>query len=263
MMNIVVCIKVVMDPEAPLSTFRVDPGAQRASWSQGVPPVLNPYDENALEAALRIKEVSPSKIIVLSLGKEVPKAVIKRALAVGADELLLLEDDEFENMDGFGTAYALAAAIKRIGEYGLILTGRMAADTNAGLVGPGIAEILGIPSITLVKRIELADGKIRAEQVLSDGYQVSEVAPPVLMTVSHELGTLRSASVQDIVAARKKPFLAWHATDLGLQLSTIARSRIVSLFIPEKKTNCKIIQGETPDELGANLAIKLRELKII
>jgi len=125
MLNIIVCAKVVLDPEAPLSTFRIDPEARRAVPSKGVPPVLNPYDENCLEAALRIKELHSSKITVISTGKDLPKAVVKKSLAVGADSLAVLEDDIFENLGGYSTAYVLAAAIKKIGDYDLILAGRM------------------------------------------------------------------------------------------------------------------------------------------
>jgi len=156
----------MFDPEAPISTFRIDPEAKRAIPAPGVPPVLNPYDENCLEAALRIKEIHPSKITVISMGKDLPKAVVKKSLAAGADELVLLEDDILENLDGYATAYALAAAIKKIEEYDLILAGRQAADTNAGQVGSGIAEILGIPSVTMAQKVELVDGKVRVERVV-------------------------------------------------------------------------------------------------
>jgi electron transfer flavoprotein beta subunit len=263
MLNIIVCIKVIMDPEAPISTFSIEPETKRAIWSTGVPPVLNPYDEYALEAALRIKELQLSKITVVSLGKDVPKTIIRKSLAVGADDIILLEDDAFENLDGFATAYVLAAAIKRIGKYDLILTGRMAADTNAGLVGSGIAEIMAIPSITVAKKIEFVDGKMRVEQVVSWGHEVFEVSLPALITVSHELGELRSASMQDIMATRKKPFITWKAEDLGIQPSAMMRSDMVRLFIPEKESECQMVEGETPEELGENLALKLREFKII
>jgi electron transfer flavoprotein beta subunit len=263
MLNIIVCVKVVIDPEAPITTFRIEPETQRAIWSEGVSPVLNPYDENALEAALRIKELHSSKITVVSMGKDVPKAVMKKSLAVGADELVILEDDAFENLDGFATAYILAAAIKRIGEYGLILMGRMAADTNAGLVGSGVAELLGIPSITVAQKIEVSGDKVRVERVVADGYEVVEVSLPCLITVSHELGELRSATIQGLMAARKQPFITWQAQDLAIEISPRRRSKAIKLFMPEKESKCQMVEGETTDELGANLALKLREFKII
>jgi electron transfer flavoprotein beta subunit len=263
MLNIIVCIKVVLDPEAPVSTFKIDPEAKRAIPAKGVPPVINPYDENSLEAALRIKDLHPSKITAISMGKDLPKAVVKKSLAAGADELILLEDDLFENLDGYSTAYILAAAIKRIGEYDLIFTGRQAADTNAGQVGSGIAEILGIPSVTVAQKVELADDRVKVERVLSDGYEVIEVPLPALITISHELGELRSIQVRELMAAQKKQVIIWQAQDLGVELSSTERSRMLQLFMPAKESRCQIVEGETSEEAGANLALKLRESKII
>jgi len=263
MLNITVCAKVVFDPEAPISTFRIDSEARRAIPIAGVPPIINPYDENCLEAALRIKEVHPSKITVISMGKDLPKAVVKKSLATGADELVVLEDDMFENLDGYATACALAAAIKKIGEYDLIFTGRLAADTNAGQVGSGIAEILGIPSVTVAQKVEIIDGKVRVERVVYDGYEVLEVPLPCLVTVSHELGELRSPSLQELMAARKKPLIVWKAQDLGVELTAMRRSKVLELFMPEKEAKCQMVDGETPEQAGANLALKLRGLKVI
>lgn len=263
MLSIIVCIKVVLDPEAPLSTFKIDPEAKRAIPAKGVPPVINPYDENSLEAALRIKDLHPSKITAISMGRDLPKAVLKKALAAGADELILLENDLFESLDGYSTAYILAAAIKRIGEYDLIFTGRQAADTNAGQVGSGIAEILGIPSVTVAQRVEFGDGKIKVERVVSDGYEVIEVPLPALITISHELGELRSIQVRELMAAQKKPVITWKAQELGVGLSPTRPSRMLRLFMPDKESRCQIVEGETSEEAGANLALKLREYKII
>jgi len=263
MLSIIVCAKVVTDPEAPISTFGIDPEARRAVWSTGVPPVVNPYDENCLEAALRVKDLHPSKITVVSLGKDLPKAVMKKSLAVGAEELVLLEDDTFEDLDSYATAHVLAAAIKKIGEYDLIFTGRLAADTNAGQVGSGLAELLAIPSVTVAKGLELVDGRVRVERVVSDGHEVVEVPLPALITVSHELGELRSASVQELIAARKKPVTIWEAQDLEVQPSMMKRSRMAKLFMPEKEVRCQMVEGKTPEEAGANLAVRLKELKLI
>jgi len=263
MLNIIVCIKVVLDPEAPVSTFKIDPEAKRAIPAKGVPPVINPYDENGLEAALRIKDLHPSKITAISMGKDLAKAVVKKSLAAGADELILLEDDLFENLDGYSTAYILATAIKRIGEYDLIFTGRQASDTNAGQVGSGIAEILGIPSVTVAQKVEFGDGKVKVERVISDGYEVIEVPLPALITISHELGELRSIQVRELMAAQKKQFIIWKAQDLGIELFSTERSRMLQLFMPDKESRCQIVEGETSEEAGANLALKLRESKII
>jgi electron transfer flavoprotein beta subunit len=259
-LNIIVCIKVVTDPEAPASTFKIDPEGHKVLPSQGVPPVLNPYDENALEAALKIKESQPSRITVISVGKTIPKAVIKKSLAVGADDLILVEDDTLEDFDGYITACILAATVKQVGSYDIILTGRMAADTNAGQVGIGMAEMLGMSYATDARKIEVKDGKARIERVKADGYEVVETALPCLIAVSHELGELRQATVKGLIEAQKQPFTAWKVSDLDVSLGAGWRVKAQRLFIPEREVNCEIIPGETPEEAGTNLAVKFKEI---
>jgi len=261
MLNIIVCAKVVMDPEAPVSTFKIDPEAKRALPGQGVPPVVNPYDENCLEAALRIKEQQPCKITVISAGKDIPKAVVKKCLAVGADDLVVLEDDMFDDIDGYTTAYLLAEAIKKMGEYDLVLTGRMAADTNAGQVGPGVAELLGIPGITVAQKIEVNAGTARVERVLADGYEAVEVPLPCLITVSHEIGELRPANVKGLMAAQKQPFTTWQARDLEIDTASVRQRKPFKLYIPEREVECEMVAGETPEEAGVNLALKLQQIR--
>jgi electron transfer flavoprotein beta subunit len=259
MLNIIVCMKVVTDPEAPTSTFKIDPDGKRVLPAQGVPPVLNPYDENALEAALKIKDSQAATITVVSSGKLIPKAVIKKSLAVGADNLILIEDEALEATDSYSTAYILAAAVKKVGPFDLVLAGRMASDTNAGQVGPITAEVLGVPLITDARKIELKDGRAQVECVKADGYDIIEATLPCLISVSHEIGELRQATVKGLMTAQKQPFTTWKLTDLGISLPA-EKCKVQRLFIPERKINCEIIPGETPEEAAANLAVKFREI---
>ena len=262
MLSIIVCIKQVLDPEAPTSTYKVDEATRRMT-QKGVPPVMSPFDENALEAALRIKRSQPSKITVLSLGWNLSRAVLRKALAAGADDLILLEDSALENLDSYATASGLAAAIKKIGIYDLILTGRQAADGNAGNVGPGIAELLGIPSISAARRVEIVDSKVVVESVTPDGYNIIEANFPALVSVSNELGELRSVPLKEIMAAQKKPITTWNSDQLGINPARLGRTRILSLFIPQYQARCEILKGATIEEMGANLALKLKENKLI
>jgi len=229
----------------------------------GAAPVLSPFDENALEAALRIKDEHGGKVTVLSMGQKLSKAVFTKSLAVGADELILLEDEIFRDADCYGTASVLATAIKKIGEYGLIFTGMQAADSNAGVVGSGIAEILGIPIVTIARRVELNNDWIRVERVVSDGYEVIEMSCPALITVSNQLGDLRSADIRALMAAQKKPILFWNAEELGIDPPLMQRVKLLKLFIPHKEPRCEIVHGETPEEAGINMALKLRETQVI
>ncbi|MFC2032026.1 electron transfer flavoprotein subunit beta/FixA family protein [Chloroflexota bacterium] len=263
MINIIVCMKQVLDPEAPTSAFQIDPEAKRAIPPKGTPPVLNPFDENALEAALKIKDAQEAQITVLSMGPNLAKPVVKKSLGVGADELVLLEDEVFEDLDSYSTALILASAIKKIGKYDLILCGREAADSDAGQVGSGIAEILRVTSITVAGKIEVSNGKVRVERVVSDGYEIIETSMPALVTASSEIGELRSATIQAIIAAQKKTFTTWKAQDLGVDLSQPQRTNMLKLFIPAREVECQLVEGESPEQAGENLAVKLKENKLI
>lgn len=265
--NMIVCCKQVPDPEAPPSLFKVDTAANKMVTASDVKPVISQYDEFALEAALRIKDKMGGKITVLSLGNKLVRDVIKKSLAVGGDELILLEDEAFEESDSWSTAYALAAAIKKIGEYDLIFCGRQSSDWDAGQVGIGIAEILGIPAVTLARKAEIADGKINIERVIPDGYEILEIAPPVVITVTSELGTLRYPALKGIMAAGKKQPIVYKPADIGLEPGQVGaagrHTEISKLFQPVKEAKCEIIEGETPEEAGVNLATRLREAKLL
>lgn len=263
MLNIVVCIKQVFDPEAPVSSFRIDPEAKRVLPPQGSPPVINPDDECALEAALRIRDAQSAKVTVISMGSHLARPVLQKSLAVGADELVLLEDNAFEDADGYTTAYTLANAIRKIGEYDLILCGRMASDTGAGQVGCGIAEILGISCVTVAQKVEVVDGKTKVERVLPEGYQVIEASMPTLVTVGSGLGNLRFPPVKAVMEARKKKPTVWNVLDLGIDLSQLKRVNLVELSIPHREVECQIVGGESAVKAGENLALKLREAGII
>lgn len=266
-MNIIVCVKQATDPEAPPSSFKVDPAGHKVVTTAGVPLVIDPYSEYAVEAALRIKDAFGGTVTTISLGANLLPDIVKKPLAMGTDQLILLEDEEFADGDSYSTASALAAAIKKIGDYELILCGREAADTNAGQVGPAIAEMLGRPSITLVKKIAVSQGKAKVERVTDDGYEVIEVALPALLTVSHEIGEPRYPTIKRSLMAKKIEPTVWKPADIGLAAAQVGatgrRSKIVMLFQPVRDVKCEIIDGESAEEAGVNLALRLREAKLI
>jgi electron transfer flavoprotein beta subunit len=193
--------------------------------------------------------------------------VVKKPLAMGADELYLLKDEALVGGDSISTAYALATAIKKIGEYDLIICGRQAADWDKGQTGVGIAEELGIPCVTVAKKVEAADGKVRVERVVADGYEVVEVSLPAVVTISNELGEPRYATLKGIMAAAKKQPTTMTAADIGADTSKTgvagARSKLLKLYIPVREGKCEMIQAEDPAEAGALLAQKLREAKVL
>ncbi len=266
-MNIIVCCKQVADPEVPPASFKIDTEANKVIPPPGVSPIISPFDEYAVEAALRITDSRGGKVTVISLGVNLLRDVAKKPLSMGADELVLLEDEAFTGGDSWSTAFALATAIKKIGDYDLILCGRQAADWDAGQVGSGIAELLGLPSITIARKIDITDGKARVERVVADGYEIIEVALPALITVSNELGTPRYSTIKGIMTAKRKEPVVWKPADLGLDPSGVGagarHTRLLKLFQPVREGKCEILPGETPEEAAANLALKLREAKIL
>jgi electron transfer flavoprotein beta subunit len=191
--------------------------------------------------------------------------VIRKALAMGADEALILSDPAFTDSDGFATARLLAQAVQKLGPYDLILCGRQAADWDQGMVGSVLAEFLGIPVITRAKAIEAGGGKIKVDRVVADGFETFEVALPALITVSSEFGQARIPSGWGIIKAAKKPIPAWGASQVGAGPSGVgkagARNSLVKLFVPSYQRKCQMVTGETPAEAAAKLADKIAGFK--
>lgn len=266
-MNMIVCVKQVIDPEAPPASFKIDAATNSVVPPAGVPPVISPFDEQAVEAALRIKDAQGGKITVISLGTGLLRDVVKKPLSMGADELILLEDPAFDGGDSWSTAAALAAAIKKVGEFDVIFCGRQAADWDSGQVGSGIAEILGLPSVTLAKKVEVSDSKATVERVIPDGYEVIEIGLPALITVSNELGEPRYATIKGIMSAKRKEPIVWAPADLEIDTAQIGaagrRVKMLRLFQPVREGACEIIEGEDEADAGANLAAKLSEVKLL
>jgi electron transfer flavoprotein beta subunit len=265
-MNIVVLVKQVPDPEAPSSTFKVE--NNRVVPPANVAPVISTYDESALEAAFRLREASGGKVTAISLGTG-PKIrdSLKQALAMGADEAYHVKDPALEDPDAFTTATALAAAVRKVGEYDLVLAGRQASDWDAGQVGPGVAELLGVPCVTIVRTIQPQDGKLRVERVVEDGVDIYEVPLPALLTCTSEMLAPRYPTLKGIMAAGRKPIPEWTLADLGLGADAVGpaahRSHLERLFIPVQGGECEFIEGENVGEAAEKLALRLREAKLI
>jgi len=267
-MHIVVCVKHVPNPEAAFSMFSIDEQAKKVVPAAGLQWVMSPFDEQAVEAALRIRDKQPgTRISVLTLGPETARNALKHGLAMGADDGVLLADAAFENGDGYTTAHALAAAIRKLASCDLVLTGRQAADWDAGVVGAGIAELLGVPVISFAMDVQIENGAVRVERVLDDGTEIVEAALPALVTVSNELGTARAPSLRETMRAARKPVVAWSAADLGVAAGEIgaAGARCVRerVFLPVKHNRCEMMEGASPEAQAAKLVQRLREAKVL
>lgn len=266
-MDIIVTLKQVPDPEAPKESFKIDDVAMKILNPANVDPVMNGFDANAIEAALQLREAVGGKIVAISMGEEGATRALKQALAMGVDEGILLHDTAFANADATSTAYVLAEAIKKIGVYHLILSGRQASDWDQAQVPSGIAELLGLPSVTAVQKVEAQGTAVRVQRLLEDGYEVLDVQTPCLVTVSNEANKPRYPTLKGIMTAGKKKIPVWNAAELGVDAAHVgntgALTKITKLYIPRFEGTCEMIAGETPEEMGANLALRLRELKII
>lgn len=267
-MNIIVCVKQIPDPETPSASFKVDEAARKVIPAQGIAPVVNPFDPQATEAALRLNEADGGgKVTVISLGPESARDAIKHALAMGADEGVLLNDPGFEGIDNFQTAVALAKTIEKLGGADLVLMGRTAADWDMGVVPAGVGQLLGMPVATIAKAIEKSGNSLKVERVLDDGFQTVEVPLPAVVSVSNEFGEPRYPQLRQIMLAAKKTVQIWSAADIGMSADELGAANrwlpLEALYVPKVESNVEIIEGDSPEEKAHNLALKLRAAKLV
>ena len=262
-MHVVVCVKQVPNT----TQVRINPETNTLV-RDGVESILNPFDENALEMALQLKEKhAGTKVTVLTMGPPQAAEVLKEAVGRGADAVVLLCDRAFAGSDTWATSYALSTAIGKLEKPDLILFGKQAIDGDTAQVGPGVADWLGIPCIAYARKIEIADGKAGGERAYEDGYERLEVALPCALTVLKEANVPRLASLRGKMAAKKldlKPTTAEMVgadpAKLGLNASP---TRVVKIFSPPPKTGGVKWQGEEPAVMAQRLADLLRERKLI
>ena len=264
-LNIIVLAKQVIDPEMPTSAFQVDRDNKQVVTPANIPPVVNGFDENAVEAALQLRDAHEATIKVISMGKTFSMDVMKKPLSMGADELILVQDDAFDNdVESYHVAHVLAAAIRKLGEFDLIICGRQASDWDNAQVPLGVAELLELPCVTIGKKVEVGDGKVIVERIIPEGYEVIEAPLPALVTVSNELGEPRYPTLRGIMAATRKKPTIWSAEEVGVDPSLMKpKLSLVDLFVPVSEKSCEFIEGETAEEAGRNLALRLREAKLI
>lgn len=267
-MHMICLVKQVPDPETPSASFRVDPAANKVIPAQGIAPVISPFDEQAVEVALRIKDKHGGQVTAITMAPPSGRDVIKHALAMGCDDGILIDGPAFEYTDSYTTAYILAEALKKIGDYDLILCGRQAADWDGSQVGIIISEMLGIPALINGQSTDIVDGnRIKFERVLPDGLDVYESPTPAVVTFSQEVGQPRYPTLRNIMAAARKEVPVWGPAELGLDPTEVAKTqaptKLHRLFIPTFEGKVEIIEGENPAESGRLLARKLREAKII
>ena len=205
-MHIVVCLKQVLDPEITPRYFQIDPETNRPV-NEDSDMVLDSFAENALELAIQLRDKTPgATVTALCLGEDSAEDVLRRALAFTADAAVRVWDDEWEDLDGQAVGHILAQTIKALGGAEIVLTGYQASDIEEGLVGPVMAEELGIPCVTLVSDLEVDTDRMKATCEAEGGYSVVSVPYPAVFTIiSSETNVPRLPKIKDIRLARSKP----------------------------------------------------------
>lgn len=270
-MHIVVCIKSVPNPDVGPSTFRLDEVAKKIVLWPGVSLMINPFDEQAVEAALRIREnhVNPNEVsvTVITMGEASSVKIIKHALAMGADQGVILADSSFKEADSWTTAHVLAVAITKMGDVDIILSGRQATDTDAGVVGLGISEILNLPAITLAMDIDVTENQICVDRAVGSGVEKMVTRMPAVLTVAHEFGAVRFRSLRETMRANKKPIQTWGLEELGISDEGMGlfrpRTVIERLYKPIREVNCEWVSSEDLAVAATTLVAKLVQRKLI
>ena len=268
-MNIVVCIKQVPDT----AEVKINPETGTLI-REGVPSIINPFDEYAIEEALCLREKFRGKVTIITMGPPQAISALRQAVAMGADEAVLLSDRAFAGSDTWSTSYTLAAAIRKVGAVDIILCGKQAIDGDTGQVGPGIAVQLGITILTYVSRIhrvepEPAPGWIEVERSLDEGREIVETRLPALLTVVKDINIPRLAAIADVRRAVRMPIPTWAAADLpdvdprmlGLEGSP---TRVVKIASPPgRATAAEMIPADSADQAAFELVEKLMTAKVL
>jgi len=261
-MNIVVIIKQV--PEIEL--VRVDEAAGKVNLPSG-PGVVNPFDEYALEEALKIKEKVGGKVTGMTVGTDRAESALRQALAVGADEAILVSDPAFEGSDPQATAKILAAAIRKVDDVHLVLAGKQAIDDDSAQVPAALAANLDWPQILFVRKTEsIDDAKAVLQRTTEEGFDTVETSLPAVVSVVKEINEPRLPSLKGKMAAKKAAITKWGASDLDGGPDAVGESspsKTVNAAPPPPRQKGEIIEGETPEEIADILIKKLRDDQVI
>lgn len=262
-MNMVVCIKQVPDT----TEIKIDP-VKNTLIRQGVPSIMNPFDKNALETALQLKDAYGGKVVVISMGPGQAKAVIREAIAMGADEGYLVTDRAFGGSDTYATSYILSQAIQKLGPFDVILGGKQAIDGDTGQTAPSIAEHMGATRLTYVLDLKVEGDKVIARRQVEEGIEVIETTFPVLCTATKESNKPRYATVSRKLYSMKceipeltfADFPGIDTEKIGLKGSP---TKVKATFTPKRTATGVKVEGTSPAQAAVSLIDKLTEAKVL
>ncbi len=261
-MNIIVCIKQVPGT----TKVKIDPKTNTLV-REGIKNILNPFDTYALEEGIRIKERYRGKVTAITMGPPQAEEVLREAIALGVDQAILLSDSAFAGADTLATAYTLARAIDKLNPPDLIICGRQTIDGDTGQVGPELAEMLGIPFLAYVSKIEnIESGYMRVQRMVEDGHEVIETTLPAVITVVKEINIPRLPSLRGLAKAKSAVLPVWTAQDLGVDKNMVGLSgsatRVIKIFFPQRERRGELLQGDLETQVES-LIDKLRDAKLI
>lgn len=261
-MDVVVCIKQV-----PATTeIKVDPKTNTLI-REGIESTINPFDAYALEEGLRIKEKYGGRVTAISMGPPQAEAILKDAIAVGADKAILLSDQAFAGADTLATSYALFKAIQKIGSYDVIICGKQTLDGDTGQVGPELAEHLAVSCLTFVRKIDdISKGLIKVERLVEEGYELVQTTLPCVITVVKEINEPRLPSLRGMMAAKKAEIPVWTASDIKAEPEKIGMdgspTEVLKVFTPKREVKAEIFAGEVASQVK-ELVDRLKKARVI
>jgi len=255
-MNIVVCIKQVPGT----TEIKIDPETNTLV-REGVESIINPFDTYALEEGVRLKERCGGKVTAITMGPPQAENALRETISLGADEAILISDRVFAGSDTWATSYVLSRALAKIADYDVIICGKQTLDGDTGQVGSGLSEMLGVPFVAYVSKIdEIKEGYIRVHRMVEEGYEVLEMALPAVITVIKEINVPRLPSLRGSMKAKTAQIPVWTAADIGVEedKAGIAGSptRVVKIFFPKREHKSEMFQG-TPEEQVGQLVERL------
>jgi len=256
-LKIIACIKQVPDSEA-----KVKAENGQVTWGDA-PLVINPFDEYAVEGALQQKEANGGTVTALCIGPESAKEALKHALAMGADEAILVSDPALNDIDSVGAARILAAAINKIGSVDMVMFGRQTLDNGAGVTPPQTARVLGWPMLGWVGQIKVDAGSVTVERVLEEGRQSVKANLPSVLSIVQSIGEPRYPSFMGIRKASKANIPVWSLGDLGVGAPAAVVKRLEISNPPSREIVCEIIAGDSPEAIAETLADKILAEKVL
>ncbi len=265
-MHIVVAVKQVLDPEGVNSyalwgRLEVDQNGREFTVGDLIPPIINAYDEQAVEAALRLKDALPDcRVTAVAVGPPSTNEVLKRCVAMGADDAIQVIDPESSRADGFRTAALLASLVKEMEDVELVVCGRQGSDYDQGTVPAVLAERLGAAYVTLAADVAAVADAVRVTRATPAGEEIVEARYPAVVTVSNELGTPRYPTSRGMLQARRNRPAVRQAGELVDAARGTSGVEIVELFVPDVQGHCEVIEGDSPAAKAATLMTRLREV---